>query len=165
MRNFFKKLTTLLASHGPLILLKRVGVKGKKVFSTPYWIAKLKWSINKQNRSLDEWVDFVVTDKSQQIFSLQDKWEISSLLEKAESIKPKRIAEIGTCMGGTLFLFSRVAQADAHLISVDLPYGPFGGGYGPWRIPLYKAFARNNQKIDLIRGNSRSAGAAPPARA
>ncbi len=35
-----------------------------------------------------------------------------------------------------------------------MPGGPFGGGYPEWRIPLYKSFARDGQKIFLIGGDS-----------
>ncbi|MGQ9534158.1 MAG: class I SAM-dependent methyltransferase, partial [bacterium] len=62
--------------------------------------------------------------------------------------------ELGTANGGTLFLFSRVASDDSIIISIDLPGGAFGGGYHQWRIPLYKAFASQTQKIYLIRGDS-----------
>jgi len=41
------------------------------------------------------------------------------------------------------------------LISIDLPGGPFGGGYPAWKIPLYKSFARYpTQRIHLLRCDS-----------
>jgi len=52
------------------------------------------------------------------------------------------------------FLFAQVASPDAKIISIDLPGGPFGGGYPEWKIPLYISFARANQKIYLLRGDS-----------
>lgn len=72
----------------------------------------------------------------------------------ANTINPKRVLEIGTASGGTLFLFTIVADPEATIISIDLPSGPFGGGYPRWRIPLYKSFARESQRIFLIRANS-----------
>jgi predicted O-methyltransferase YrrM len=68
--------------------------------------------------------------------------------------KPRYILEIGTARGGTLFLFARVASSDALIMSIDLPGGKFGGGYPNWRVPLYKSFAIQNQKLNLIRENS-----------
>ncbi|MEM4004410.1 MAG: class I SAM-dependent methyltransferase, partial [Desulfurococcaceae archaeon] len=59
-----------------------------------------------------------------------------------------------TASGGTLFLFCQVAEPDATVISVDLPGGLFGGGYPEWRIPLYKSFAKEGQRIHLIRVDS-----------
>jgi cephalosporin hydroxylase len=62
--------------------------------------------------------------------------------------------EIGTNMGGTLFLFARVAAADACLVSLDLPGGAFGGGYPDWKAPLFRSFARDRQQVHLLRMNS-----------
>ena len=69
-------------------------------------------------------------------------------------LKPKVVLEIGTAGGGTLFLFTRVADPEAKIISIDLPGGHFGGGYPRWKIPLYKSFSREGQKIYLIRRSS-----------
>jgi predicted O-methyltransferase YrrM len=68
--------------------------------------------------------------------------------------KPAVIVEIGTAAGGNLFLFTRVAAEDALIVSIDLPAGRFGGGYPRWRIPLYRAFARPNQNVHLLRSDS-----------
>ena len=67
-----------------------------------------------------------------------------------EKEKPKLIMEIGTAKGGTLFLFSKIAE---EVISVDKPFGSFGYGYTSIRIPLYKSFS---DKVHLIRGDSLS---------
>jgi predicted O-methyltransferase YrrM len=82
--------------------------------------------------------------------------EIRRLLDFLRQKKPQCIVEIGTAKGGTLFLWTRIASANSHIISIDLPAGQFGGGYPPWRIPLYKSFALSNQKLDLIRADSHS---------
>ncbi|MGC8651550.1 MAG: class I SAM-dependent methyltransferase, partial [Minisyncoccia bacterium] len=37
---------------------------------------------------------------------------------------------------------------------IDLPKGPFGGGYPEWKIPFYKAFAKGEQKLYLLRKDS-----------
>ncbi|MEM2849487.1 MAG: CmcI family methyltransferase, partial [Candidatus Bathyarchaeia archaeon] len=77
----------------------------------------------------------------------QIEYEIAKLLELVRNIKPNFILEIGTADGGSLFLFTRVAQPDATIISIDLPGGKFGGGYPKWKIPIYKAFAREGQRV------------------
>ena len=84
----------------------------------------------------------------------QIKDEIFILLKLLLKERPREILEIGTAEGGTLFLFSRVADMNAMLISVDMPGGPFGGGYPAWKIPLYKSFAWERQNIKLIRADS-----------
>ncbi len=61
-------------------------------------------------------------------------FEITKLLEILKDLKPKTILEIGTARGGTLFLFTRIADPEAIIISVDLPGGKFGGGYTKWKM-------------------------------
>lgn len=80
--------------------------------------------------------------------------EIARLLGELERRQPRRVLEIGTANGGSLYLFCEVAAPDAHLVSVDLPGGLFGGGYEAVREPLYDSFARPGQRLDLIRADS-----------
>jgi len=87
---------------------------------------------------------------------LQVRHEISGLTHAVSKQKPKRLLEIGTARGGTLFLLTRSAADDAHVLSVDLPGGWFGGGYPWWKRVLYRAFARPGQRLDLIRADSHS---------
>jgi predicted O-methyltransferase YrrM len=84
----------------------------------------------------------------------QVKYEITKLLEILKDLKPKIILEIGTAGGGTLYLFTRIIDPEATIISVDLPGGTFGGGYSEWKIPLYQSFTKNGQKIKLLRADS-----------
>jgi cephalosporin hydroxylase len=71
-------------------------------------------------------------------------------------LAPSIVLEIGTASGGTLFLWTKTASPDAMIISIDLPGGAFGGGYPKERIPYYKSFASDNQKISLLREDSHS---------
>ena len=80
--------------------------------------------------------------------------EIQRFLEVAKEIKPKTIVEIGTALGGTLYLLTKIADTNAKLVSIDLPGGLFGGGYERWRIPLIQSFARDSQEIVLMRNDS-----------
>lgn len=84
----------------------------------------------------------------------QVKYEIARLLEIVGELRPRAVLEIGTAGGGTLFLFTRVADPNAKIVSIDLPGGPFGGGYPKWKVPLYKSFAREGQRIYLLRRDS-----------
>jgi predicted O-methyltransferase YrrM len=88
---------------------------------------------------------------------LQSRWEFGKLLETIAPVHPKAMLEIGTAKGGSLLAFSQLCAPDAHIVSIDLPHGPFGGGYPLWKVPLYKAFARSGQRLDLVRGDSHSA--------
>jgi predicted O-methyltransferase YrrM len=69
-----------------------------------------------------------------------------------QNLNPKIVVEIGTASGGTLFLFSNVADPE-QIVSIDLPHGSFGGGYSLWKVPFYKSFGKN-RSIKLIRADS-----------
>ena len=80
--------------------------------------------------------------------------EFRQLLIEVSRVRPRNMVEIGTASGGSLFAFAGVCAPDARIISVDLPHGHFGGGYPPWRIPIYRSFARARQRLELVRGDS-----------
>lgn len=85
---------------------------------------------------------------------LQTPVEIEGLFRMVLALDPKRVLEIGTAKGGTLYLWCQAAAEDATIVSIDLPWGKFGGGYDEPRATLYRAFARENQQLHLLRGNS-----------
>ncbi len=122
-----------------------------------YFALKLFNSHNRPATS-DELLNFVFKRASGTFKPYQVRSEVLALLRILNQARPNTILEIGTGVGGLLFLFSRVAHKDATIISVDLPGGSFGSGYPPWRIPVYKSFPLPNTKvkIHLIRGNSHS---------
>jgi predicted O-methyltransferase YrrM len=99
-------------------------------------------------------VDFVNNTCSGLIRPAQIRSEIVEFLELIRARKPKTVLEVGTFNGGTLFLFTRVAAPDATLVSLDLPFGMFGGGYPEWKLPLYESFARAQQEVRLVRADS-----------
>ena len=105
---------------------------------------------------IDSLLDFTKTAYHGLIYPIQVRSEFSSLLKLVQEKKPRTVVEIGTARGGTLFCWTRVIPDDAHLISIDLPAGNFGDGYGVWRSPIYRSFARGRQHIDLLRGDSHS---------
>jgi predicted O-methyltransferase YrrM len=109
-----------------------------------------------RTKTIDELVELAFTFDAYGITIMpgQRPGEIRALLERLEERRPRRILEIGTCDGGSLFLFAQVAAPDAHVISVDLPDGLFGGGYPSWKTPLYRRFARPGQRLDLLRADS-----------
>lgn len=88
------------------------------------------------------------------IKALQTPKEIEALYRKVIDLKPKRVLEIGTAKGGTLYLWCQAATDDATIVSIDLPFGKFGGGYDPPRADLYSAFVHDDQKLHLLRGDS-----------
>ncbi len=85
---------------------------------------------------------------------LQSRVELEGLLAEVARLGPSTVVEIGTASGGTLFMLTRAASADATLVSIDLPGGAFGGGYLSWRAPLYRSFAKPGQRVHLLRRDS-----------
>jgi predicted O-methyltransferase YrrM len=117
-------------------------------------------------RSLEELFDFVnsFNYRGISITSWQKKVEIISLLSLVDQMEPRKVAEIGTATGGTLFMLTQVAAPDATIVSVDLPGGSFGGEsssiggrYPRWRTRLYRGFARDDQTVHVMRADSHAA--------
>ncbi|MFX1393423.1 MAG: class I SAM-dependent methyltransferase [Promethearchaeota archaeon] len=99
--------------------------------------------------SLFKWLPYKIN-----LDIFQKKKEISELCKIISKIRAKIILEIGTAQGGTLFLLSKLANSDSVILSIALPSVGKDQGYFSYRIPFYKSFASNNQKIRLIRKNS-----------
>ncbi len=137
-------------------------------FACPLYVRRAVRVLSKHlesARGIPEWVDFAYNFHEIlrflkgmrgrfSITPIQIRSEIIKLLQLVEELRARRILEIGTASGGTLFLLARAAASDASLISVDLPEGPEEGGFPNWRTPLYRSFATAEQNIDLIRVNS-----------
>jgi len=137
------------------VFRKAIDVSGLGYVLAYLIVRKLRSSVCNVS-GIHEAVDFTFSFNALgvSIKPIQVMYEIAKLLELVARLKPKTVLEIGTAGGGTLFLFTRVADPEATIISIDLPGGPFGGGYPRWKIPLYKSFSREGQKIYLIRRSS-----------
>ncbi|HCY58651.1 MAG TPA: methyltransferase [Opitutae bacterium] len=80
--------------------------------------------------------------------------EILGLVQVLEQYPLKRICEIGTNKGGTLFIWCQLAAINAKIISIDLPGGAFGGGYTKRSIPFFESFCKDSQELTCLRLNS-----------
>src|SRR5215831_8526942 len=86
-------------------------------------------------------VDYATDHYQGLVRPMQVRAEIVDLLNLVRARKPMTVVEIGTMLGGTLFLLCRTAPQNATIVSIDLPRGIHGGGYPLWRKLLYKSFA------------------------
>jgi len=75
----------------------------------------------------------------------QNTEEILGLLHLIKEKKVKEIFEIGTSFGGTLYLFSKMAEKTAHIVTIDLTIK---------NKTLLPSFGRNQQRITLIESDS-----------
>ncbi|MFB6186147.1 MAG: class I SAM-dependent methyltransferase [Halobacteriaceae archaeon] len=88
-----------------------------------------------------------------QVFTQQLRDEIKALTTLVENERPKTILEIGTAKGGSLYIWSRYFDSTNQIISLDLPGGQFGGGYGQHKTKLFKEFSPST-RMDFVMANS-----------
>jgi len=86
--------------------------------------------------------------------AVQKPAEFSPLLKLLRKRPPRTIVEIGTAAGGTLYAFCKIAPAGSLVVSIDLPGGEFGGGYGEDQIPSLRTFASKGQSLHFLRCDS-----------
>ncbi len=80
--------------------------------------------------------------------------ELSPLISLLKKRKLNIVVEIGTAKGGTFYAWCKIAQPEAVIVSVDLPCGPFGGGYALNDIKKFRKYKRKKQKLFFIRKDS-----------
>lgn len=91
--------------------LRDIGRKIRAPFNRRQALNKLR-TFHSKPRELSEVIDRAIDFKTKGLFridSVQIRNEILSLAEAVKCIKPKVILEIGTCNGGTLFIWSNIA--------------------------------------------------------
>jgi cephalosporin hydroxylase len=111
-------------------------------------------SFGPRPQSLEEIIDYC---RDRPVLMGQVRSEILGLGNLLKELAPKRSLEIGTNFGGTLLLLCALSAPKAKIISVDLPSGPFGGGYPKSKMPIFRRFPRSGQKLHLIRADSHAA--------
>lgn len=145
----------ILREGGPVELARFAGERLASYRAFRRWVRSLPPETPPEH--LERLVEVVVRrthGEDQPVFAWQKEAEILALLTRLAPLRPRRVLEIGSAAGGTLFLLTRVAAPDALLVSIDLPEGHFGGGYNLLRAGLYRSFARRGQRIVLLRGDS-----------
>ncbi len=80
--------------------------------------------------------------------------ELSPLISLLKKRKISTVVEIGTEKGGTFYIWCRIAQPDAVIVSIDLPGGLFGGGYTLRDVKKFRRYKKKKQKLHFIRKDS-----------
>jgi predicted O-methyltransferase YrrM len=100
-------------------------------------------------------VDLLYSPKWERFFWIKQlRDEVEELSLKISDLKPKIIVEIGTNLGGSLFIFTKLTHPEALIISIDLPGGVGGGGYEIYRANFYHSFTSPLQVMHLLRMDS-----------
>jgi predicted O-methyltransferase YrrM len=86
--------------------------------------------------------------------AMQKKGELRPFISFLRKRQLQTVVEIGTYRGGTLWLWCQIAEPTAHIISIDLPGGEFGGGYDDAQAAHFRSFARQRQRLTLLRTDS-----------
>lgn len=97
--------------------------------------------------TIEERVDFARSHSH--LRSNQKRAEIIALLNELESLKPKRLCEIGADKGGTLGLFASAADPNARILSLDIDYPDT-------RAAVYQSLALDGQSVKCIEADSHS---------
>ncbi len=87
----------------------------------------------------------------------QNLVEFEAFVEYLQPDSFSTVLEIGTMKGGTLYLWCQLCRPDAHVLSIDLPSGRFGGGYTSKLELLFHRFKQKAQTLTCIRGDSHAA--------
>ena len=140
----FKKSPLTLAADSPV---KRGNAKP----DTPLGQALEKlWQMGIGRATTEEWVQVAESFHGPEPFESlgveQHPVDLARLMKRVVEWKPKLIIESGTHLGGTLFLWTRVAAFNCHLIAAGLPSRPIPDE----RLPLFEAFACGEQTIRSI---------------
>lgn len=79
---------------------------------------------------------------------VQIRGEIEALLALIRAEHPRRVLEIGTANGGTLYLLAWASSADAELLSLDIQR------YDRLRRRLFKSFGRKRKRVVVMHADS-----------
>lgn len=153
MLHELKKTGRVLRSEGAREVTRKTAGYLKKLL-IDYPKCRMRMRTLSSTLTLPETIDYVFHGTGKLLLPAQVESEVRRFFTMIETLQPKVVLEIGTGAGGMLLLFTRIAAADATIVTIDLRGGEYGGGYAAWRAPLYQSFARPDQSIRLVRADS-----------
>ena len=97
--------------------------------------------------------------------AMQKLREVAPLIALLRRRRLSVIVEIGTARGGTFYAWCQIAQPDALLVSIDLPGGPYGGGYPEEALETLRSYGKPGQQLHFLRAESQAASTVAELRA
>ncbi|MDA1193293.1 MAG: class I SAM-dependent methyltransferase [Candidatus Poribacteria bacterium] len=86
----------------------------------------------------------------------QVEHEFVPALQRIADLRPKRVIEIGTGWGGSMFSWAQVADPTARLVTIDLPWGPGSLVVPTDYYPRFQQFKHADQTVKCILADSDS---------
>ena len=146
------KFTPPAFKSSPLALAADSPVKrGNAPADTPLGEALERlWQMGVGRGTIEDWVQIAEAYRGPEPFGTlgveQHPVDLSRLMKRVLEWKPRLILESGTELGGTLFLWTRIAAFDCHLIAAGLSERPIPDE----RLPLFEAFTCGQQSLRNI---------------
>lgn len=151
------KFTPPAFKSSPLALAADSPVKrGNAPADTPLGEALERlWQMGVGRGTIEDWVQIAEAYRGPEPFETlgveQHPTDLTRLMKRVLEWKPKLILESGTELGGTLFLWTRIAAFDCHLIAAGSEQKPISEE----RLPLFEAFMCGQQSLrNISRGET-----------
>lgn len=103
------------------------------------------------------WPDSLLLSEARRLGLTTPDSVVKPWMREIRALRPRRVLELGTGYGATLYLLTRLAAPDALLVSVDLPPWELDDPGESERLALFRSFARRGQRVELIRADPESA--------
>lgn len=142
-----------------------VGHAGQASLSRRSWLAGVRTSCRACIDAVRDPHAARALHRATHIGLVQQVPEIRELFRRVRRMRPRRVLEIGTAYGGSLYLWTRASAPDARVISVDMPPWELDDPAEAGKRVQLRSFARARQSIELIRGNSHDAASLDAVRA
>lgn len=108
------------------------------------------WQMGVGRATIEDWVQIAESFRGTEPFDSlgveQHPVDLARLMKRVLEWRPKLILESGTQLGGTLFLWTRIAAFDCRLIAAGSSERPIPDE----RLPMFEAFACGDQSIRSI---------------
>jgi predicted O-methyltransferase YrrM len=95
--------------------------------------------------------------KSLERGALQKASELANFYAMVRERMPGVVVEIGTSNGGVFYGLCQLAKANATVVSIDLPGGPFGGVYITDGNKHFRTYGRPGQRLEFLHFDSHKA--------